>query len=186
MRKTEEKNSVSLEALLRLKRSERPSEDFWDSFEDDFQRRRLNALVEPQVHLLSGWNPVFRALAVVMPVLIVAGVVFLRLETQSERSQDSLTQRIADTSEAVVERPSASSREALSPGWLPDTTAVASQFVMDSIEAESRNRSLNFRKVLYTPAIHLSAPSGAFYVRDNLSSVDFQISTAEMKSGRNF
>jgi hypothetical protein len=61
----------------------------------------------------------------------------------------------------------------------------SSQFVVDAIEDTSRN-GLNFRKVLYTPAIHLSAPSGSFYVKDSFSSRNYQVTTADVKLGRNF
>ena len=64
------------------------------------------------------------------------------------------------------------------------TDLSSSQFVVDAIE--DTPSSMNFRKVLYTPAIRLSAPSGAFYVRDNMSSSNYRVTTADMKLGRNF
>jgi len=190
MRNTEEKNSVSLEALLRLKRNERPSADFWDSFDHDFERRRLHALVESRGSRFTGWNFLLKSLSIVAPVLLVAGVVFLRLETQPDH--DSF--RVAAAPETVAEMENAQTAEAVTAisaaseigDLIPHGSAVASQFIVDTIETESNRRPLNFRKVLYTPAIHLSAPNGAFYVRDNLSSVDFRLSTADMKAGQNF
>lgn len=42
---TTPENPVTVEALLRLKRHECPDDAFWDKFDRDFERRRLQALV---------------------------------------------------------------------------------------------------------------------------------------------
>jgi hypothetical protein len=67
---------------------------------------------------------------------------------------------------------------------LMDAGAATSQFVVDAIQAS--NKSSHFRKVLYTPAIRLSAPTGASYVRDSMSSSAYKVTTADVRLGRNF
>jgi hypothetical protein len=66
-----------------------------------------------------------------------------------------------------------------------DGQRAASQFVVDAIHADS-DRALNFHKVLYTPALHISAPAGASYVRDTFSSRSYDVTTADVRLGRNF
>ena len=44
-REREESNRVTLEDLLRLKRHERPRDEFWDDFEVEFKERTLQSVV---------------------------------------------------------------------------------------------------------------------------------------------
>jgi hypothetical protein len=51
------KTDINLEDLLRLKRSERPSDEFWSDFDRDLHQRMLQSLVQKDpwyVHLLRG------------------------------------------------------------------------------------------------------------------------------------
>lgn len=181
------KQKITVETLLQLKRNERPSEDFWDSFEKDFHRRRLHALVEKGNLRDMFWNPFSKALAFGLPTLMLVGmtVFWSRTETPVDRvmrESDPVAFESTVATEEVRERPSAISRDAI-----PElnTSMASSQFVVDAIQSSS-GPSMNFRKVLYTPAIRLSSPTGAFYVKDNLSSQHYQVTTADLKLGRNF
>ena len=183
-----EKETVTLETLLRLKRSERPADDFWDAFENDFHRRRLNSLVEKKPLRSSFLNPFFKAVAVGMPALLITGLAFFWIQSPEVSTSNPGT---ANAIAFAENDPSASDmkREEI-PGSKLTALAInegplVSQFVVDAIQNET-DRPVNFRKVLYTPAIHLSAPNGAFYVKDSLSSRNYSVTTADLKLGRNF
>lgn len=179
------KPDVTLEALLKLKREERPGGEFWDSFERDFQRRRLHALVEKPAFSDILWNPVMRTLAIGLPALLLVAVSVFWSQGRLTSHQDTLAATTAPTLDtgSVKTTEVATAAEVQVLPELP-TNLSSSQFVVDAIEDNSS--SMNFRKVLYTPAIRLSSPTGAFYVRDNMSSSNYQVTTADMKLGRNF
>lgn len=48
--RTSSLRSVAVEDLLRLKRMEKPGEEFWASFEQELRQRRLKELVRPAAH----------------------------------------------------------------------------------------------------------------------------------------
>lgn len=184
-----EKETITVESLLRIKRSERPDGEFWDSFDQTFERRRLNALVERESKRGTFVAPFLKIASYAFPVFLVAGLAFLWSESQ--RTESLPSERIGsitsvDTSSSQnLPQPAPVAEESL-PVLAMNDSQLSSQFVVDAIEDTSRN-GLNFRKVLYTPAIHLTAPSGSFYVKDSFSSSrNYQVTTADVKLGRNF
>ncbi len=177
-------NKITVEALLRIKRNERPKGEFWDSFEQDFQRRRLHALVERPV-----WQdflyPSMKAVGLALPALMLVAVAFFWGERAVMEpsplvlsgEQSGLTEQESPAGKATVQ---------IDPmDYGMDSRLASSQFVVDAIR-EGPCASAKFRKVLYTPAISLSAPSGAFYVRDTMQSGSYQVTTADLRLGRNF
>ena len=181
-----EKQKITLEALLEIKRHERPGEGFWDSFESDFQRRRLSSLcVQPSLRE-SFWTPSWKALLFGTPALMLMGltVFWTRMDTPLQRDA-GLAEAAPQIHVEQLAQPQSDS--GTRPDVLPAvaTDFASSQFVLDAIEDDA-GPAMNFRKVLYTPAIHLSVPSGSFYVRDNFSSSKYQVTTADLKLGRNF
>jgi hypothetical protein len=184
-----DKEDITVESLLRLKRSERPDGDFWNSFDNSFQQRRLSALVERESPGVVFLSPFLKFATVAFPVFLVAGLAFLWTQ-----SQDSLVEPAAPAGTiASAELPTVSDRTPpaieqvdVLPILAASEGQLSSQFVIDAIE-DTSDSGLNFRKVLYTPAIHLSAPSGSFYVRDNLNtSRHYKVTTADVRLGRNF
>ena len=185
MQSSKNKNKVTIEALLRIKRNERPKVDFWDSFEQDFQRRRLHALVERPVWQDWLFRPSIKALGVVLPVFTLVALAFFWNEDHSVQPSPLVVSRdqpqLAVTGKGKVQL----SAKVLSTDVPLDTSLASSQFVVDAIEDRPGSAS-KFRKVLYTPAIRLSSPTGASYVRDTMSSSNYQVTTADLKLGRNF
>ena len=182
------KEKITVETLLQLKRNEKPAEDFWENFEKDFHRRRLNALMETGTRSAISFISLFKALAFTLPaLLLVGGTIFW-----SRSSESPISRSVVSTSEPVefdsgeslaqVERSQVESTDSI-PDFSSDR--VANQFVVDAIQS-SPSSGANFRKVLYTPAIRLSPSSGASYVRDNLSTSDYRVTSADLKLGRNF
>ena len=181
------KEKITVETLLQLKRNEKPTEDFWENFERDFHRRRLNALMEKGTRSAISFISLFKALAFTLPaLLLVGGTVFW-----SRSSESPISRSVVSTSEPVEfdagESLAQVEQQVESTESLSDFSSgrVANQFVVDAIQS-SPSSGANFRKVLYTPAIRLSPSSGASYVRDNLSTSDYRVTTADLKLGRNF
>lgn len=181
------KQKITLESLLHLKKSERPKAEFWESFEKDFDRRRLSALVQRPTWRDVIVSPAFRVLSLGIPAM---ALVVMALVWSPEENLVSSTHVIAKRSDPVTEAVAqietvAQVSQPAAMTYDLDATQASSQFVVDAFQ-DSTGSSMRFRKVLYSPAIRLSVPSGAFYVRDNLSSSDYKVTTADVKLGRNF
>lgn len=182
------KHKVTVETLLQLKKNERPKADFWDSFERDFDRRRLHALVERPSWRDLILSPAFKVFALGMPALAIVALALVWNPAEQTASPVQLVINDAEppVDEPVVPNTAVAKVEAPKPIDLQlDTSRASSQFVVDAIQDRS-GPGTNFRKVLYTPAIRLSVPSGASYVRDNLSTSNYKVTTADAKLGRNF
>lgn len=181
---------ITVESLLRLKRSERPDGEFWESFDNSFQQRRLNALVERDVSGFSLMNPFLKIATFAFPVFLVAGLTFLWSKSQLSPEADGFARTGSITAAEPVsltdDAPPALATNDSLPLIAASEGRLASQFVVDAIE-DTSDSGLNFRKVLYTPAIHLSAPNGSSYIRDSLrSSRNYKVTTADVRLGRNF
>ena len=178
---------VTLESLLHLKKSERPKAEFWESFEKDFDRRRLSALVEPPTWRDVIISPAFRVLSLGLPA--IALVVMALLWSPAERVVPSrlvIAEAADPINEPAIQVDTVAQVAQPAPLLMDlDATQASSQFVVDAIR-DVAGSSMQFRKVLYSPAIRLSVPSGAFYVRDNLSTSNYKVTTADVKLGRNF
>jgi hypothetical protein len=187
MGKNKGNETVTVETLLRLKRAEQPGDQFWSAFDADFERRRLNALMERD-DSRTRWSGLLKISSFALPALFLGTLAYLFLENGLPHAGTSKP-AVAEASQLETLNPLppvAEAREAASPG---EPVAVAqglkSQFVLDAIEDPSSGR-LDFRKVLYTPAIHLSSSSGSLYVNDSLSSRNYNVTRADLKIGRNF
>tara|TARA_Y100001968_G_C19230466_1_gene654216 strand:+ start:325 stop:867 length:543 start_codon:yes stop_codon:yes gene_type:complete len=69
-KREEESNSVTLEDLIRLKRHERPLDEFWDDFEVEFKERTLRSVVRKKT-----WFSVFQSCLVNPWTFCVSGSV---------------------------------------------------------------------------------------------------------------
>ncbi len=187
MGKDYQKEKVTVETLLRFKRNEQPGAEFWESFDANFQRRRLNALVESPATRSGLWISGLKALAIGMPALLLVGAAFFWTQTAVHQGVPvAVVEETPElvTADFVAEAGPAPVREIeILPDF--DTSVASSQFVVDALQP-TQTRSHNFRKVLYTPAIRLTAPRGASYVRDSMSTSNYRVTTADYKQGRNF
>jgi hypothetical protein len=183
------KEKVTVEALLRIKRNERPSSDFWNSFENDFERRRLHALVERETLRHSFWNPFLKAAMYGLPALLLVAVSGLWVQNSERFALEQ--QVVAEGAEPLevesinLEQRSSALADVTDVNFAYSGERLSSQFVVDAIEASTSPR-MNFQKVLYTPALHLAAPSGSSYVRDSLSTNNYGVTKVDLKLGRNF
>lgn len=190
MGKPDNQSPVKLEDLLRLKRDEAPDDQFWVKFDQDFQSRRLQVLIQDKPSVSTIWRSLTSGFAVVMTVAAVA-VAFI-YDTGSHGDSVSHGDMIQisghnpflETSVASI--PSSELPLATAPKLIPVlVNASNSQFVVDAIR-QSDNHRVPFHKVLYSPALQLNTAPGSHYVRDPLVSGEFRITTADARLGRNF
>ena len=188
MRKTDDQQKVTLEALLRVKREETPGEAFWDSFESEFQRRRLQALVGEPSFRDRLWKPTLRAFSLAVPLLALAAVFVAREYVAPFSSAPSTAAPVAAGHLPQPEKGQSLSEEVAMPqdgSSVVSSTSGRTQFVVDALQEESTGR-LDFRKVLYTPAIHVSSSPQAKYVQDSFRSSGYRVTTTDLDLGRNF
>lgn len=95
----ESRPKVSLEDVLRLKRSERPSVEFWEDFDRDLRRRTLQALVSEEP-----WNPsrlrmlfIRVATTVSVTAAAVAALVYVLQNGIVIKEHEPLEHRVAGT-----------------------------------------------------------------------------------------
>lgn len=98
-------SKVTLEALLRLKRAERPAADFWTQFEEDLRRKQLAAIVEKR----AWWQvwPAKRVAWLSIPMGAAAALAFTYLATDQAAPTSSTPESPAlavhsDTSQPVT------------------------------------------------------------------------------------
>jgi hypothetical protein len=99
------KTHLTLEQLLALKRSEKPRQEFWEEFDQEFQRRRLAALVNTMPWYISAGRVLNRAMRMLAPVAAVAaalafGLFSLFSRNPSNDDAPAAAPRVA-TTEAV-------------------------------------------------------------------------------------
>lgn len=184
----EQKKPVSLEMLLQVKRAEQPDGEFWDSFERDFNRRRLNSLVERESRSWRMWSPLTKFMGLAVPALGM-----LAFGVTGWKSHDVSAPTLAEVSRddvlaAVAKQESAALRtvgEHLQSSLASASDRLSSQFVLDVLEDKTSAKH-SFRKVLYTPALQAVSPVGASYVRDSLVPRSYRVTTADAQLGRNF
>ena len=188
MRKTNEQQKVTLEALLRVKREETPDQAFWNSFESEFQRRRLHALVGKPTLRERLWTPTVKAFGLAIPLLALAAItVFQEMTPLADGPDGQNTPAVsAALSPADAEQFVQNTPEPADSGMgSTSTTTSRAQFVVDALQ-EDRTGKLDFRKILYTPAIRVSSSPHAKYVEDSFRSGGYQMKTADQNIGRNF
>ncbi len=106
----------SLEEILRLKRAERPSPEFWAGFERELRQKQLTALVEKRRwwHVLSQFSPRRAYLPVGATAVVAFALVAMRF--------DAPTRLVSvETASARIESPDPATE------WLPTTVVVPSQ-----------------------------------------------------------
>ena len=95
-------SQVSLEDILRLKRSERPSPEFWSRFEQELRAKQLAAIVEKRPWWLTLHLPVVaRSLSRLQVPMGAAAVLALSFVVVREYRPDSSTFNVATPSPAI-------------------------------------------------------------------------------------
>lgn len=130
MANPEEKNRVSLEDLLRLKRTERPSAEFWNRFEHELRQKQLTALV----HKRRWWHglPLLLSRRVFVPAGAAAVITFtlvsVRLSNHSVAAKADVP-----VSSSIVAAPSIEN--------LPVTEVVLTSSAPAALSADNHGRA---------------------------------------------
>lgn len=113
------KNKVEIEDLLKLKRHEQPSKEFWDGFNDQLRQKTLNTLSEKACifkrirvawdQLMSSWVP-----AVAIPLLVFSVFMQIQFRFHDQDSSADLCAAAAVASSASFHSDSFSRRPTLS------------------------------------------------------------------------
>ena len=150
---------MTLEALLRLKRAERPPAEFWDGFEERLHGRILReVMAEPRPEQMA-WRlrarpfwlaaPLAAAMALMIWTPAGPGVAVKPQEPALE---------IAAHGESVV---------AMDTGVQASATVVEAQFVSDLLSPAWSRTSSSFTRVLASEML-ASAPASSVYVANQL------------------
>ncbi len=193
---------VSLEALLKLKRLEQPDREFWEDFEQDFQHRRLRALMEDSTPSVGFGLAFWRRLLVWSPFAVggLAAVAFfmapslaiqdgseaLVAEESQNLSPTQVFQSHAEPLSAMVSSEIARSMEAIRVQDLFSFHEAAgrSQFVQDALATKEEAR--HFRRVLSNAALSVPTSAGSRYVADPLTAGRADASSAVLRPGSHF
>ena len=79
---------ITLEEILRLKREERPSAEFWEEFDRDLRRRTLRVLVNEEPWHRRYFRPSIAQILAAFPIaaFTVVALVFIIYQNQGDRS----------------------------------------------------------------------------------------------------
>jgi hypothetical protein len=96
---------INVEDLLRLKRSERPSEDFWSDFDRDLHQRMLQTLVKEDpwyARILAGLTgPMAQSIGIAVAAVLVAMLVVRPVFVRPVATDVSVAKSISDDVRAV-------------------------------------------------------------------------------------
>lgn len=160
---TQSQKPVTLEALLRLKRAERPPAEFWNGFEDRLRQRMLREMVaEKAVPVSQGWAKWSRRLWLATPAAVAAvllwwtpGPSLVPASTSGDALEPSLVS---------LQVPKAQSNPVVDAA----TPAVEAQFVSDLLSTSLSRPSSSFTRVLASEMLAAS-PMAAVYVANPLT-----------------
>lgn len=179
------KKPIELGDLLKLKRHESPDADFWEQFEHDFERRRLQALITADSviesegsgrwlrGLLMGSAGLVSASAAVWILLFqVGGVNLASLGEAPPKPSISVQMPLATTEEAafLLAENEAASRAVSTKTLVAYGDAASAEFIVDALTAEPEPRG--FESVHANPVFSQQASSSAQFVFDSYSQGD--------------
>ncbi len=169
------KNEITVEALLRLKRSEKPPADFWDSFNDALQQRQLGDLVKSESWLVRLRRParwIYAGFPVAATVLLVIALASPRPATspagESGSPQTAEETATVSKSDFMAEISRAARELSFPQSASEEVVPVETRFVMDAF-APSRDTDARFRKVMASPTFTASIQGSTRYVADPIS-----------------
>lgn len=165
----ERQAEINLEDLLRLKRSERPSDQFWNEFDQELHQRMLQTLVKKDpwyLQLMRGFSGRILQNTALAAAAVVIGVVLVRPAFQPMASS---TGAIAMDSAAVV--PSGNTAMA---GLMygSDLDAVASELSMtdyyaDAMSVGTNSDDVNFIRDFEMESMQVASYDASVYMTES-------------------
>ena len=151
-------NEVSIDDLLRLKRSEKPDRQFWDQFDHELHQRMLQTLVKKESWYLQVWNRLtsINSLTQIAGLTATAVVVSLFL--------------IGPTMEPTLATSSPLEDTLMSPDFSSEVMAEADYdidaiFVRDALRSE---QGVDFDQDFTTDIIQLTQNQSSDYAADSI------------------
>lgn len=151
-------DEVSIDKLLRLKRSEKPSRQFWDEFDHELHQRMLQALVKKEPWYLQVWNRLtsFNVITQIAGLTAAAVVVSLFLISPTMKPTMVSRNSFVDT--------------LISPDFSSEVMAEA-DYDSDAIlvrDALSRGQGVDFEQDFTTDIIQLTQNQSSDYAADSI------------------
>lgn len=157
---------VRLEDLLKLKRSEKPSEVFWEKFDSELRAKTLKALVDEKPSLFM------RAIAYMAPIFPVAGVALLVMVFFFSQSQPV---NFNSEGSVVAHVQTASQGDLLENSYLAFSEGPA-RYLKEEISVELGDEP-NLVKVLSSEPIHSISNGVRYAVGNGLASMPLRNNT---------
>ena len=151
-------DEVSVDDLLRLKRSEKPNRQFWDQFDHELHQRMLQTLVKKESWYLQLWNRLtsINSLTQITGLIAAAVVVSLFLISPTMEPTSVSSSSLEDT----LMSPDFSSEVMAEADY--DTDAM---FVRDALRSE---QGVNFDQDFTTDIIQLTQNQSSDYAADSI------------------
>ncbi len=151
-------DEVSVDDLLRLKRSEKPNRQFWDQFDHELHQRMLQTLVKKESWYLQLWNRLtsINSLTQITGLIAAAVVVSLFLISPTMEPTSVSSSSLEDT----LMSPDFSSEVMAEADY--DTDAM---FVRDALRSE---QEVNFDQDFTTDIIQLTQNQSSDYAADSI------------------
>ena len=158
-----EKEIVKVEDLLRLKRLERPDQDFWSSFDRELHQRMLQALVKKD----PWYAQIVRGLSgrLAQTAAVGAAAAFLAMMILRPALVDSIQPEAGTTqqsSEIILSDPAAIAMPEPGSDWVAD-------YQIEAISADSPGADLGYTQDYSHDRIEVTAYDRAAYIVDTAS-----------------
>ena len=160
-----EKDIVKVEDLLRLKRLERPDQDFWGIFDRELHQRMLQALVKKDpwyLQIVRGLSGRVAQTAVVGAATAVLAMMILRPTFGDSVQTEAGIFVTQQSSELILSDPNAFAITDSGSDWVED-------YKIEAISADSSESDLGYTQDYSHDRIEVTAYDRAAYIVDTAS-----------------
>lgn len=160
-----EKEIVKVEDLLRLKRLERPDQDFWNSFDHELHQRMLQALVKKDpwyMQIVRGLSSRVAQSAAVGAAVAFLAMMVLRPAFVDSDQPETGTAFAQRSSEIILSDPTAIAMPEDGNDWVAD-------YQIEAISADSSASELGYTQDYSHDRIGVSAYESSAYMIDTAS-----------------
>ena len=160
-----EKEIVKVEELLRLKRLERPNQDFWSSFDRELHQRMLQALVKKDpwyVQIVRGLSGRLAQATVAGAAAAFLAIMILRPALVDSVQPEAGTFVTQKSSEIILSDPSEIAMPEAGSDWVAD-------YQIEAISADSSGSDLGYTQDYLHDRIEVTAYDRAAYIVDTAS-----------------
>ena len=160
-----EKGIVKVEDLLRLKRLERPNQDFWSSFDRELHQRMLQALVKKDpwyVQIVRGLSGRLAQTTAVGATAAFLAMMILRPAFFDSVQSEAVTFVTQQSSEIIPSDPTAIAIPEAGSDWVAD-------YQIEAISADAPGSNLGYTQDYLHDRIEVTAYDRAAYIVDTAS-----------------